>query len=103
MLDNKPLERLTVVETKVSKIDAIEEKVSDIQISVAKIENKLENLIDNVERHLHVDSKRLDQVENYVLEQKAHKNYRAVLVKLLSMLLGIVGTITAIYMNLKGN
>lgn len=95
-------ERLSVVESKVSKLDTIEDKVTDIQISVAKIEHKLEDLIDHVEKHTSIDSKRLDSLEIFVVEQKAKTDHAMKLWTRFAMIIAAAGTLVAIYVNLKG-
>ena len=98
----EPNERLSIVETKISKLDVIEDKVTTIQVSVAKIEHKLEDLIDHVEKHTAVDSKRLDSLESFVIEQKAKADYTVKLWARFAMIIAAAGTLVAIYVNLKG-
>lgn len=95
-------ERLSVVESKVSKLDVIEDKVTDIQVCVAKIEHKLEDLIDHVEKHTAIDSKRLDSLEDFVTEQKAKADHVIKLWSRFATVIAIIGTLVAIYVNLKG-
>lgn len=98
----EPNERLSIVETKISKLDVIEDKVTTIQVSVVKIEHKLEDLIDHVEKHTAVDSKRLDSLEDFVIEQKTKADYTVKLWARFAMIIAAAGTLVAIYVNLKG-
>lgn len=95
-------ERLSVVESKVSKLDNIESKVTDIQIHVAKIEQKIEHLVDHIETHTKVDKRRLDAVEDFMLESRTKNDYRGKIWTRVAMIIGALASLVAIYINLKG-
>lgn len=104
MLDNNKRtngERLSLVESKVSKLHVIEDKVTDIQLCVVKIEHKLENLIDHVEKHTAADGKRLSSLEDFVVEQKAKADQVVKLWGRFAMIIAALGTLVAIYVNLS--
>lgn len=93
-------ERLSVVESRVEKLDVIEEKVTEIQINVSGIKHQLNNLIDHVEKHTTIDSQRLNTLEDFVNAQKAKSEYGMKLWSRFAMIIAAAGTLVAIYVNL---
>lgn len=95
-------ERLSVVETKVSKLDDIEDKVNQIAVSVGRIENEIENIVYHLEQHREVDAKKLDQFQEYIHKQEAKSEHAMKLWGKFAMVIAAIGTLVAIYVNLKG-
>jgi len=95
-------ERLVVVEEKVSKLDKIEDKVSDIQLNVTEIKQKLDSVVDHIERHSQVDGQRLTTLENFVVAEQAKREHTVKIWSRAAMIITAIGTIVAIAVNLKG-
>lgn len=95
-------ERLVVVEEKVSKLDKIEDKVTDIQINVAEMRHQLNSVIDHIETHTKVDGQRLTILENFVTSERAHKEYTVKIWSRLAIIVAALGTVVSIIAAIKG-
>jgi predicted transcriptional regulator len=95
-------ERLVVVEEKVSKLDKIEDKVTDIQVNVAEIRLQLNSVVDHIERHTKIDGQRLTTLENFVTSEQARKEHTVKIWSRLAMIVAMLGTVASIIAAIKG-